>query len=39
MEHTCRTCIAQGVCREQGKKPTDTCDQWDWKYTGSWFDK
>lgn len=22
----------------EGKKPNDTCHQWEWRYTGLWFD-
>lgn len=39
MERTCRYCIFSIICYEDGKKPTDSCFGWEWKYAGSWFDK
>lgn len=23
---------------DEGKKPNNTCHQWEWRYTGLWFD-
>lgn len=38
MERICRYCIFSGICNKNGKNPTDSCSNWEWKYAGSWFD-
>lgn len=36
--HTCKDCIAYGMCDDVRAGQRDyVCKNWDWRYAGSWF--
>ena len=38
--HSCKDCISYGSCENAKAGQKDyMCNQWDWRYAGSWFDK
>nr|DAL16441.1 MAG TPA_asm: protein of unknown function (DUF4306) [Caudoviricetes sp.] len=37
--HSCMDCSQHGSCNNPKEGKDFVCNQWEWKYSGSWFDK